>query len=354
MAEVWNPKEHSQIKESILEKYLAVWYMKITYRFRRAYYVDTCSGPGVFDSGMQGSPMIALKNAFKAWEKHPSCVYEFVFCDANADVLRRLEENVTNYLSSSEKGFSGAVRIRFHECDFLEQFDKILNEAKKNRTAAFLFIDPFNASTVPFDAIVKAMKGTSTEVLFNFMHSDINRNKRLMNLEKTERIMGKGYDQEKLKSVSIIRDSFVSDLRERTGAYVMYYTMKISSKAPLYDLIHLTKHCHGLSIMKEVMSSLSKSPHYFSNDERYAKDQLTILVQTSQDSFYEVLKNICGSGEVRVERLYDDIVCDDTLFWTKSSILSQLRDLISSGRIELVAGPKTVNKNSIIRITEET
>jgi len=55
-----------------------------------------------------------------------------------------------------------------------------------------------------------------------------------------------------------------------------------------------------------------------------------------------------------VERLYDDIVCDDTLFWTKSSILSQLRDLISSGRIELVAGPKTVNKNSIIRITEET
>ncbi len=317
MAEMWNPKEHSQIKESILEKYLGVWYMKITYRFRRAYYVDTCSGPGVFDNGIHGSPMIALKNAFEAWKKHPSCGYEFVFCDAKADVLRRLKENITSFLSCFESGFNSAVQIHFHECDFLEKFDMILNEAKKKETAAFLFIDPFNASTVPFEAIEKAMKGISTEVLFNFMHSDINRNKRLMNSEKTERIMGKGYDQEKLKSVPIIRDRYISDLRERTGAYVTYYTMKTPSESPLYDLIHLTKHCDGLSIMKEVMSSLSKSPHYFSNDERYAKDQLTIFVPRSRDSFFEVLKSVCGSEQIRVERLYNEIMCDDKLFLDK-------------------------------------
>ena len=353
MTEVWKPKEHSQIKETILESYLKAWYMKTTSGFRRVCYVDTCSGPGIFDNGMLGSPMIALKMAYEAWKRHPSCIYEFMFCDMNSDFLRKLKENVAEQIGCYEKEFNSVVRVSFYECDFLEEFDRILQGVKKKGTASFLFIDPFNASTVPFATIAKAVEGASTEVLYNFMHSDINRNKNLMSSEKKVRIMGGDCNVGKLASVPTIRDEFIANLREKTGAYIMHYTMKTSNRSPLYDLIHLTKHCDGLSIMKEVMSSLSKTPHYFSNDERYARDQLTIFGPRSQDSFYEVLKSMCGSEQTRVERLYNEIMCDDKLFWTKSSILEQIRGLLETGKIKLVSGPKRINKNSVIEILED-
>ncbi|PZC51940.1 MULTISPECIES: three-Cys-motif partner protein TcmP [unclassified Mesotoga] len=355
MAKSWHPKEHSVIKETILEKYLRPWFMKTSSGFRHVFYFDTCSGPGVFKNGVIGSPIIALRKAHEIWKVHPKTKYHLVFCDIDSETIKTLETAIDELLCEFNDSFSDEVVIKCLNCDFVDDFQKILGHASSRSSASFFFIDPYSARTVPFITLVEATKKNSSEILFNFMLSDVNRNLRFWTSSDVQRIMGDERALDGIEDIEEISKIFSSNLKKQTGSLITRYSMVSSKKkSPLYDLFHLTKHCDGISIMKEVMSSLSKTPHYFSNDDRYSKDQLTIFMPGSNYSFAEVLRQLVDRQEMKVEEICDFIVCSDKFQWSKKDVRAHLKELLDNGQIEVTSGSKTINKNSIVRITEET
>jgi len=57
---------------------------------------------------------------------------------------------------------------------------------------------------------------------------------------------------------------------------------------------------------------------------------------------------------MKVEEICDFIVCSDKFQWSKKDVRAHLKELLDNGQIEVTSGSKTINKNSIVRITEET
>src|SRR5918994_7295126 len=66
-ATLWRLDPHSHAKHAILRRYLQAWTPILTRGgFGTIAYIDAFAGPGLYDSGEDGSPLIALKAALSA------------------------------------------------------------------------------------------------------------------------------------------------------------------------------------------------------------------------------------------------------------------------------------------------
>jgi len=57
----WDAEPHTEAKHEILKKYLQAW-IPIISRFGKANYIDGFAGPGIYNNGKKGSPLIAIQS----------------------------------------------------------------------------------------------------------------------------------------------------------------------------------------------------------------------------------------------------------------------------------------------------
>ncbi|AKI96555.1 three-Cys-motif partner protein TcmP [Kosmotoga pacifica] len=353
----WKPKEHSEIKEKILGKYLFPWFMKVSSGFKNVFYIDTCSGPGIYKNGFKGSPIIALEQAYKAWKKHERTTFHFRFIDKDNSDCKELENNIRN-LTINDDGFDNNDFNDFmnsikYECineDYSAVLDNLIFEVNELRAASFTFIDPYNATTVPMKHIIRFMDFDRSEVLYNFMLSDLVRTRKNRTLADTTEIFGEAID------ISVMTDEQISNTYEKClkkrieNSYVLKYIMRHSEKRMrLYDLYHLTHHKEGLKIMKGIMRGLSTSNHYFSNDKRYNKEQLSIFIP-GLDEFRHHLCKEFDRKEVKLEEILERFVMNDEFLWDGKVIGDFLVKLRNDDEVEFVPNRKRPIKSTIIKI----
>ena len=60
---VWKIEEHTKAKHEILKRYLGAWFPILSTYSDRIIYLDGFAGPGVYEGGEDGSPVIALQTA---------------------------------------------------------------------------------------------------------------------------------------------------------------------------------------------------------------------------------------------------------------------------------------------------
>ena len=60
---IWPIDPHTQAKYIILKRYLDAWLPIMTRYHGRVLYIDGFAGPGKYQGGEEGSPIIALKSA---------------------------------------------------------------------------------------------------------------------------------------------------------------------------------------------------------------------------------------------------------------------------------------------------
>jgi three-Cys-motif partner protein len=58
---VWRSDPHTLVKHLVYRHYLACWMAKILQKFRAATIVDAFAGPGVYEDGPDGSPILIAK-----------------------------------------------------------------------------------------------------------------------------------------------------------------------------------------------------------------------------------------------------------------------------------------------------
>ena len=149
-------REWSVIKDNILGWYLKPYFTKLLTSDREIVYVDGFSGPGAFEDGNKGSPLIVL-DLIETIDNTQKCVslINMFFIDTC------YAKELTNRISNSSR------RISVINGKFDDHIGKILSDNVFNNV--FLYLDPFGIKGYNLSEIVKySEKNRKIELLLNF------------------------------------------------------------------------------------------------------------------------------------------------------------------------------------------
>ncbi len=149
----------SRYKDSILAYYLKPYLAKVRKLDRPILLVDLFAGPGKFEDGEPGSPLIMLEAAEPlAVAGHPIRV---LLVERDPDLVARLRKNTAPY--------EGLADVR--HADSLDLMEEIAAAAATS--TVFLYVDPFTIGRLHLDRLAavysKIRDGSSVELLFVFM-----------------------------------------------------------------------------------------------------------------------------------------------------------------------------------------
>jgi three-Cys-motif partner protein len=159
-------KPWSPYKDMILAYYLTPYLPKVCSLGKPVMVVDCFAGPGCFEDGSDGSPLIIAKAIRKIAEKGKAV--SALFIEEKRKYFQRLQESVRDYQEicrTVHGSFEGSA--------------KEIADMGRNNTV-FVYIDPYGIKPLRFDVLAgiyaNIAKGSSVEVLLNFNASSLIRN----------------------------------------------------------------------------------------------------------------------------------------------------------------------------------
>ena len=169
---VWNIEPHTRAKHEILRRYLGAWFPILGTYNRRIVYVDGFCGPGRYNGGESGSPIIALQEAMKQAGRLHGTEIVFLFVDERADRIAHLKNELVKLSLPSN------YRIQATTGMFEDELKQLLDslDAKGLQLApTFAFIDPFGFKGLPFRLVRRLLANDKTEIFVNIMADAANR-----------------------------------------------------------------------------------------------------------------------------------------------------------------------------------
>ncbi len=168
---VWKLDPHGAAKHAVLRRYLQAWIPIMASWSGRVLYIDCFAGPGIYEGGEQGSPIIALEAALQQ-AAHVRGEMFFLFVEADPERCKILKDEVAKLTLPSNLQ-AQVVCARFDETvsGILDDLDA----SGKRLIPTFAFVDPFGFSHTPMRTIGRIMKHPKCEVLITFMYEEINR-----------------------------------------------------------------------------------------------------------------------------------------------------------------------------------
>jgi three-Cys-motif partner protein len=139
----------------------------------RILFIDGFAGPGKYDRGEDGSPVIALN----ALRQHPTpMAAEVLFMFIEKD--RRRAAYLQTVVNDMASAMPGNVKTRVIHGAFDETMAEVLNSLDaqaKQLAPCFVMVDPFGVSGTPMTVIERILKNPKSEVYVSFMYESINR-----------------------------------------------------------------------------------------------------------------------------------------------------------------------------------
>jgi three-Cys-motif partner protein len=159
-------KPWSPYKDMILSYYLTPYLPKVCTLGRPVVVFDCFAGPGRFEDGTDGSPLIIAKAVRRiAYKRKPVSA---VFIEEKRKYFQRLQESV--------KGYQDICRTRHGS--FEDTAKEIADMGRKN--TVFVYVDPYGIKPLRFETLAgiyaNIARGSSVEVLLNFNASSLVRN----------------------------------------------------------------------------------------------------------------------------------------------------------------------------------
>lgn len=159
-------KPWSPYKDMVLAYYLTPYLPKVCSLGKPVMVVDCFAGPGRFEDGTDGSPLIIAKAVRQIADKGKAVTA--VFIEEKRKYFQRLQESVKDY-----EDVCRTVHGSF------EDSAKDIADMGRNKTV-FVYIDPYGIKPLHFDILAgiyaNIAKGSSVEVLLNFNASSLIRN----------------------------------------------------------------------------------------------------------------------------------------------------------------------------------
>ena len=290
----WEYPPHTKAKHDILRSYLGGWFPKLTLGGKkRVLFLDGFAGRGRYNSGEDGSPLIALKTLLEHSHFRMMADREFVFVfiegtPANAQELEQVIED----FKRERAPWPANVKTQVYDSTFEDTAAALigyLQEQKASLAPTFAFIDPFGFKGMRMSTIATLLNHPSCEVFINFMIMYVNRflEQEYMGANMNELF---GLDVPSILAghdigtrVSHLHDVYARQLEAVGGfPYVQSFAMKNEHGNIEYYLFHGTRSTDGVALMKYSMWKLDPLGH-FTFDDRSVSDQLDLGVGAGPD-----------------------------------------------------------------------
>ncbi|WP_165423485.1 three-Cys-motif partner protein TcmP [Ktedonosporobacter rubrisoli] len=275
----WPLDPHTVAKHEILGRYLQAWLPIMTKSNERVILIDGFAGPGEYEGGEIGSPLIML-DAFlnHSYAQIRQKEVLFLFIEENpkrcAHLHRLIEDRKRMQL------FPPRAAYQVYQGTFKDVVNDILTSLKDRRLTlapTFAFIDPFGYSYTPFSIIQELLSYPQCEVLITFMYEEINRflkagysTKEQQYTELFGTSAWKDIVTETMSSAQrkqLIHDLYRNQLLNLAQAhYVRSFGMRNKRNATDYFLFFATKHLRGMQRMKEAMCKVDPTGAYEFSD----------------------------------------------------------------------------------------
>jgi three-Cys-motif partner protein len=305
-------------------------------------YIDGFAGPGVYEKGEKGSPVLALEAALDHSHEFPVPV-ELIFIENDPDRCRVLEAELGKY--AHRLGTSRNVRLKPPICgDCRTILSNILSECdSKNEKfgPALVFLDQFGYSSVPMDLIERILAHPQCEVLSFLFWREIDRF--ITDTTKHESInvaFGCGDWKPAISMPGRERDHFMLAtymrcLRERARArFVWQFAMQDRNERLLCWLFFSTNHIRGLEEMKKAMWKIDKTGGFaFSDKEGFG--QLKFLTAYSDTQLGDDLARSLGGKRLKVAEVKEWVLTQTPAYKFKAA----LADLEKRGLLKVINAP---------------
>ena len=157
----WPIQPHTQAKHEILRRYLEAWFPILSTHHKRVVYIDGFCGPGRYENGEPGSPIIAIEAAINQRRK-PTGEIVFLFLDERPDRIQHLRQELAYHPTPSN------FKV-YAECgpfhDTVKTLLKLLEDRGNALAPTFAFVDPFGFKDIRFSLIRRLVRHKRSEVL---------------------------------------------------------------------------------------------------------------------------------------------------------------------------------------------
>jgi len=278
---VWPAKPHTLAKHAILRRYLQAWFPILSFQSHKVQrgseeilFIDGFAGPGEYEGGQPGSPIIALRAAIEHAVRFPVPV-RFLFVELRQDRYERLHHVLERL--SSDIARSANVRVtkpRQGKCD--EVLAQMLDEQERKGIRfgpALAFLDQFGYSAVSMQLMARILAYPQCEVFSYLDYKDMDRF--ISDPPKAQGFTNTWGGEEWRRAIKLPRaerracllESYKEALRARTNVkYVSSFAMFDTSNRLLYWLVFCTNNLRGLEEMKKAMWTVDKTGEFRFSD----------------------------------------------------------------------------------------
>lgn len=292
---IWACEPHTRAKHRILRGYLDAWFPILSKypKAERVLYVDGFAGPGVYEGGELGSPLIALESALSSRHEFPNLV-RMVFVEADKKRFEHLRNTLASR-SQEQKEREKARNIQVVE-PYHGTCESVLNSvldtyerAGRGFGPALVFLDQFGYSDVPLDLIGRIMRHDRCEV-FSYLEvkgirrfcSDPNKHPAITRAFGTERWKDIAFNDlaPKQDFIPALASLYKHQLKaQANAAFVWQFSMHGEHGEALYWLSFCTNHIRGLEEMKKSMVRVDDSGGRFQFSDANCADQMILFSQ---------------------------------------------------------------------------
>jgi len=263
----WPIEPHTRVKHLILQRHLDGWLPIMTSAgFPRLLYVDGFAGPGRYEGGEPGSPLIALRAAVLRKRPLGPSRIEFLFIEERSDRADALQEELAAF--NEERPLPSNISYEVRAGRFDAVMTERLDDSKGPSPAIFAFIDPFGYSGLPMTLLHRIARVRHSECLINFAYYSMNRwgNDPAKASTLTEQFGTPDWQEvwgDEAATLELYRLQLKREFR-----YVCSFQMQDAADRTLYFLAFASNAPKGLSVMKAAMWKADpKSGRVFSDLE---------------------------------------------------------------------------------------
>ena len=343
---VWPIDPHTQAKHEILKNYLKAWFPILGSTCNKIMYLDGFAGPGIYQNGEEGSPVIALKTSIEhVLQSKFKAKRKFLFIEKDirrANILRQVLKE--RFPELPEK-----VDYNVWDGEFAPTLSSVLDFVEKEGgklAPTFAFLDPFGFSGMPMELIGRLLRFDMCEVMITFMSGFVNRFCDELREETLDELFAtkKWRDNRDIKIPDkrkrFLLDLYKVQLQSVGGAtYTRSFEMVGEHNQTIYHLVYGTKHWVGLKAMKEAMWKVDKRGTYKFSDITDVGQKF--LIDYSKESHWVPKAADMVFNEFKSQtRTINDIeqfVVINTPYIFRKSILKHLEKMASPKITEVVS-----------------
>ena len=172
---LWTLEPHTLGKHRVLRNYMEAWLPIMSRWNGQVVFIDGFAGPGEYDRGEPGSPVIALRALIDHHSRSGfNCEFHYVFIEKD----QRRCNHLSKLLASMHTEIPKNCNYQIINSAFDETLTVVLHKLDEQNSPSapsLTMIDPFGVSDTPMRVIARILANLKAEVYVSLIYEFINR-----------------------------------------------------------------------------------------------------------------------------------------------------------------------------------